>query len=389
MKRILWMILLLVFVLALAACGGDEPEATVAVPTAVEEAAQQEEPAVVEEAAAPEATEETAVVVEPTQEPAPVEEEEIAFADLELSGLADLTSYRYDMVLSIIGTDAAGVETNQNMHMVLAVSTDPPATSMLMTADGSDEMAEMGTMEFVQIEDTSYIVMAELGCMALPAGEDSGMSTEELTENFTPEAITENLDDATFVGKETIDGIDVLHYTYDETSMKGEDAVGVESAEGHLYIAKDGGYLVRSIIDVVGSSTFMTGLEGESFESATTHIEMNLTDVNEAVEILPPAACDGQDAAAASDWPMIEDASEVVSFAGVVSYSTALSGEEAIDFYNTAMSDLGYTMDESGSFISDGTGFLSYVNESGEAVTITIAEDAESGLTAVTILSEE
>ena len=39
MKRVLWMILLLVFVLALAACGGDEPEATVAAPTAAAESA--------------------------------------------------------------------------------------------------------------------------------------------------------------------------------------------------------------------------------------------------------------------------------------------------------------------------------------------------------------
>jgi hypothetical protein len=344
------------------------------------------------EEAAPQAAEETAVVVEPTQEPiqepTTVVEEGVAFADLQISDLADLTSYRYDMVLDVTGTDAAGAETVQSMHMVLAVSTEPPATSVVMTAEGSDTAMDMGTIEFVQIEDTSYIVMAEMGCMALPAGEDSGMSTEELTQNFSPEAITENLDDVTFVGEETIDGIDVLHYTYDETSMKGEAAVGVESADGQLYIAKDGGYLVRSIVDIVGSSAFMTGLEDEAFESAVTHIEMNLTDVNEAVEILPPAACDGQEAAAASDWPITEDASEVVSFAGVVSYSTALSGEEVIDFYNTAMSDLGYTADDSGSFISEGTGFLSYVNESGESVTMTIAEDAESGLTAVTILSE-
>ena len=39
MKRVSWIILLLVFVLALAACGDDEPEATVAAPTAVAESA--------------------------------------------------------------------------------------------------------------------------------------------------------------------------------------------------------------------------------------------------------------------------------------------------------------------------------------------------------------
>jgi hypothetical protein len=53
------------------------------------------------------------------------------------------------------------------------------------------------------------------------------------------------------------------------------------------------------------------------------------------------------------------------------------------------MPDLGYTADEAGSFVSEGSGFLSFINESGESVTITIAANAESGLTAVTILSEQ
>ena len=393
MKRITWIIVLLIFSLALAACGGDEPEATVEAPAAQEEPAAQEQPATQEtqeEAPAAEPVDEPAA--EPTDAPEAVEETKaeaaIPFDDLQISSLDELTSYRYDVAIDITGTDADDVESTQTIRMELAVSTDPPATSMTMTAEGTDEAEEIGTMEFVLIEDTSYIVIAEMGCMALPADENSGMSTEDITEDFSPESMTENLENVTFVGEETIAGIDVLHYIYDETALQGEDAVGVESAEGHIYIAKDGGYMVRSIVDVVGDSAFMGDTGDEEFQSATTHIEMNLRDVNEDVEILPPAACEGQEAPESADWPMLDDASEITSFAGIVSYTTETSGEEAIAFYNSAMSDLGYTLDDSSSFVAEGTGLLTYINDDGENVSVTIAEDPDSGLTSVTILSD-
>lgn len=402
MKRVSWIILLLVvFSLALAACSSSEPEVVVEEPAAVEEpSSQEEEPAALTEVNTEEDTE-TAVSEEPVEETAaqePVEEPveevqantEVALSDLQFSSLDDLSSYRYTMVMDMTATDSAGEETMQSIQMELAVSTDPPATSMLMTAQGTADIEEMGEMEFVQIGDTSYINMTGMGCMALPADDNSVMDTDELTDGFSPESITEDLENVTLVGEETINGIDVFHYTYDETSMTAEEAVGITSLEGHIYLAKDGGYMVRSIIDVVGDSEFMEGFASENAEpeSAVTHVELNLTDVNEAVEILPPAACEGQEAPEATDWPMLEDATEVTAFAGIVSYTTETSGNDAIDFYNNAMVEMGYTLDEGSSFITEGTGLITFVNADGESVTVTIAEDTDSGLTSVTILAD-
>ncbi len=392
MKRVLWLILLLVFSLALAACGGDEPEVTVEEPAAAAEpAAQEEETAVTEE----QTSSQPEPAVLPTANPTDVAEGEaeaeqstIAFNELNMAKLDELTSYRYDMVIEIVGKMADGTESTQTMLMNLAVSTDPPATSMVMTAEGLADIADTGTMEFTQIGDTSYIVMAEMGCMVLPAEGEGAMSSEELTESFAPESIMENLENVTFVGKEEINGIDVLHYTYDETAMKAEDAVNVESAEGHIYIAEEGGYMVRSVIDIVGNSAFVEDMGDEAFESAVTHIEMNLTDVNEAVVIAPPAACEGQELPEAMDWPMLPDAADTVSFAGMASYTSETSAEDAVAFYKEAMPELGYTFDESGSFMAEGSGFLNFVNENEETVTVTISQDPSSGLTSITILSD-
>lgn len=393
MKRVSWIVLLaLVFALALTACGGDEPEATVA-PVAQEETAAvvEEAPAAAEETAVEEPVVEEPVAEEPAAEPESevMEEVEVALADLNLSSLDELTSYRYDMVMDITAADDTGEEVTQSVQMILAVSTDPPATSMSMIAEGQEGlegMESMGDIEFVQIGDTSYIVMGEMGCMALPADEDTGMSTDELTAGFTPEALLEDLENVTLVGEETIDGIETLHYTYDEMSMMEEEMTGIENMEGHIYLAKDGGYLVRSIIDVVGNSKYMEGMAAEGVQSGVTHIEMNLKDVNENVEIVIPAACEGQGAAADSDWPMMDDASEVMSMAGMAAYTTEAPAAEAIDFYNTAMSDMGYALDEAGSMIMEGVGLLVYTSADGAGVTITISED--DGITSVTILSE-
>jgi hypothetical protein len=395
MKRVLWLILLLVFSMALAACGGDEPEVAVEEPAVVAEPAAQEEEVEQETAVTEEETSsqpEPAVL--PTANPTDVAEVEaeaeqstIAFNELDMVQLDELTSYRYDMVIEIVGKLADGTESTQTMRMNLAVSADPPATSMVMTAEGVD-MAGTGTMEFTQIGDTSYIVMAEMGCMVLPAEGEGAMSSEELTENFAPENIMENLGNVTFVGKEEINGIDVLHYTYDESAMNAEDAVNVQSAEGHIYIAEEGGYMVRSVMDIVGNSAFVEDMGDQAFESAVTHIEMNLTDINEAVVIAPPAACEGQELPEAMDWPMLPDAADTISFAGMASYTSQTSAEEAVDFYKEAMPELGYTFDESGSFMAEGSGFLNFVNENEETVTVTISQDPSSGLTSVTILSD-
>ena len=389
MKRVLWIVLLaLVFALALTACGGDVPEATVEAPAPTEVVS-----AVVDEPATKEASmaEEETAVEQPVAEPEVAVETEVALADLNISNFDELNSYRYNMTMSIAATDAAGAEVVQSIQMILSVTTDPPATSMLMKAEGQeglDGMESMGDIEFVQLEDTSYIVMGEMGCMALPADAEGSMSTDELTAGFTPEALMEDLENVTLVGEETINGIDTLHYTYDEKSMVTEAMTGIQSMEGHIYLAKDGGYMVRSIVDVVGNSKYMADMAAEGVQSGVTHIEMNLEDVNGSVEIVMPAACEGQGSADSVDWPMMDDASEVTSFAGILSYTTEASGDETINFYKDAMAGLEYTFDEASSFVADGNGLLTFTNANEESVTITIAEDTDTGLTTVTILSD-
>lgn len=327
----------------------------------------------------------------PAAEPEVMEETEVALADLNVSSFDALNSYRYNMTMEITAADETDTEVTQSVQMIFSVTTDPPATSMLMKAEGQEGlegMESMGDIEFVQLEDTSYIVMGEMGCMALPADAEGAMDTDELIAGFTPESLMEDLENVKLVGEETINGIDTLHYTYDEKSMVEEAMTGIQSMVGHIYLAKEGGYMVRSIVDVVGNSKYMADMAAEGVQSGVTHIEMNLEDVNENVEIVMPAACEGQGSADSIDWPMMDDASEITSFAGILSYTTEASGDETINFYKEAMVGLEFTFDEASSFVAEGNGLLTFTNANEDSVTITIAEDTDTGLTTVTVLSD-
>lgn len=403
MKRVSWMVLMIMTLsFCLAACGetteeqqpaaettNQQEEAVIEEPTAEPETAVSEAEAPKAEAPAAEAPKAEKSTDEPAasetnENPQAVgEEAEIPFSDLGFSSLEDLTSYRYDFAMTIMGTDESGAEIEQKMSMILSVSTDPPATSLSMNTEGQNGIEGMENIEFVQVNNTNYIVMGGMGCITPPADDENMLSTSELTAGFTPQSLTENLDKVTLVGEETVNGINTLHYTYNESSLAEEEMAEIDSMTGHLYLAKDGGYMVRSIVDMVGDSKFNEGFASHG----TTHIEANLIDVNQAVEIVPPASCEGQGAGASSDWPILEGASDVISFAGVVSYTTGATAEEVIEFYKDALTDLGYTWDETSSFAAEGTGFLFFTHSENLNVSVTISQDGE--VTSVIIVPDK
>ncbi|MBP7592167.1 MAG: hypothetical protein KBA85_11215 [Chloroflexi bacterium] len=384
MKRIYWLLtFVLLFTLVLAACGGSEEAApTEAAPAAVEESG-----------SAPESEAATAVptpIPAPTEAPVPTEAPEptaepaasiISFADLNPLGKpADLNSYRNEMILTMSGTNAAGELITQTISMQMAFTTDPAASSVDMMIEGAADMADMGAINMVQIGDTNYMVIPQMGCVTLPA-EGESLLDNSMTQEFSPESMFGTLENLTLVGDDEIDGIPVRHYTFDETAVPEQDRLGIVSMNGHVYIAKDGGYLVSMVSDIQGDSTFLEGFEGN--QDAVMHMEFRTKDINQPFEIVPPAECEGQTANAAPPFPALEDASDLVTFPGVMGYTTAVPLADAIAFYQNAMAEAGYTYSEDSSFISDQAASLTFNGEAG-AVSVTLSET--DGVTSVTIL---
>lgn len=197
--------------------------------------------------------------------------------------LDSFDSYRstiYILVKPDVG-DAQGVDVE------LSVVKDPPAKRIIFNLEGPQAVAELNSMEFVEIGSDIYINLPQLGCMketqetlgelgsptqGLPTA-DQLLSTLSSAERVTPD--------------ETVNGVLARHYVFDEKDIENGDSV--ESLEGHLYVAADSGYLIRLTMKGRGSASFIdpTVLTTGAFE-----VDMNVLDINTPMVIEPMEGCD-------------------------------------------------------------------------------------------------
>jgi hypothetical protein len=211
-----------------------------------------------------------------------------------------------------------------------------------------------------------------VGCVT---GEETGIGAEDLTAAFSTEELLGDIDEATLVSDdETVNGIPVLHYRFDESNLTGRD---LSELQGDVYVSKEDNYVVR----LVAEGTGPLDIFGEE-RSSNLSLEMNVSDVNEPITIEPPAACDevGQ------EFPVLEGATELGSFAGLTSYQVEAALEDVIAFYEDEMPALGYELDDD-SVVTEDTAILTFSAEDLPPVTVTISEE-EGGLTSVLITRE-
>ncbi|MEJ2747719.1 MAG: hypothetical protein P8183_07385 [Anaerolineae bacterium] len=384
-RRFYWIgVLILLLSLPALACGvfgGNEAE-----PTAVPEAApaQVEEPAptaAAEPTAAPTAVPETAE--EPTAE-APATAEESATeapalpeSALSLNAIEELpfNSYRVTMAMEVTGTDADGADVDQGINADMAFSKEPPATDISISFFGlQDEMGD-GTIEMTQVEGVSYMVVPEMGCVTT-SSEDI-LADNPFASMLNPDEFLNDLGDIKYEGEETINDIRSLHYSFDKFALTGTDAADIKSAEGHVYIAKDGNFLVRMVVDAQGQVDMF---DGGLTDDGVMHLEINLTDVDQPIDVSIPEACAAQDGTggANSEFPMLEDATNVTSFAGVLSYQTAQPVEDILAFYDEALTVEGWVKDEEGSFVASGSALVNYTRE-GVTLNVTVSPNEDGG----------
>jgi hypothetical protein len=303
---------------------------------------------------------------------------------LALSSIDDLPfdSYQMTMVLQFTGKNATGETVVQSMDAELGFSKDPLATSVVINFTGPEQVLGEGAIEMTQLEDITYMVVPEMGCVTT-TGENL-FDANPFIGMLSPDEFLDNLDDAKYEGEETVNDIRTYHYSYDKQAFANSDFNDVNEAEGHVYIAKEGGFLVRMVLVATGQmDLFDVGTK----EDGELLVEIDLTNVNEPVEIVKPAACETGPGGANAEFPMVDGASDIASFAGVLSYKTPLSVEDVLAFYEKAMVDEGWMKDEDGSFVGGGTALLTYLRDD-ETVNLTIGPDEESGGTYVVIIRE-
>jgi hypothetical protein len=384
MRRTYWfLVLILLLSLPALACslfGGDDAEAT-----AVPEAAPVVEETAPEATAVPQAE-------EPAEEPAVAETTSTDTPSLPESALTldsidelPFNSYHMNMTLEITGKNASGEEVVQTMSSDFAFSKDPQIMNITMSFSGIDDMLGSEKIEMAQIDATSYMVIPEMGCITTSGGDI--LEENPFTSMMQPDQFLNDLGNTKYEGDETINGIPTRHYSFDKLAMTGTDLSEIDEADGHVYIAQDGDFLVRMVLDATGKiDLFDEGLT----EDGQMHIEINLTDVDVPIEAAIPEACAAEDGSVGgvnSEFPLLEDASEVTSFAGVLSYQTALPAEDILAFYDDALAAEGWVKDEASSFVADGSGLISYTRDD-ETLSVTISPNETGEGNYVILLSD-
>ena len=283
--------------------------------------------------------------------------------------LSQFNSYRIQVGMRF--EDSADPTQSGMLTMTTARVVEPPATNVEVTLSGSlaedmAELAEGATLTFTEIGETSYSIVPGLGCI-------SGIGGAEMAAEFTDVLDTDDflgdIEGAEFIGEETINGVATYHYRFDENDIPDTDD-SLREVTGDVYISQENEYVVRMVVDGVGA---LDMFGGGSDQEGNLHLEFNVTDVGQPITIEAPAECEG----AESDFPVMDGAVDLATFAGLTTYSVNASLDDVVTFYQEEMAALGYQA-AADQFISEETAILNYTAEDGQSVTVTLGVDGDT-----------
>ncbi len=300
------------------------------------------------------------------------------------AALDEVNSYRATIVLS---SNSTATETDTfNLEMEFLVTTNPPASSFSFTnfdmglGDESLDLSGLGAMTVVQVDGKTYTNLPGLGCTTSEGADESMLEgavtrPDELIDDLNSEGVT------LVESGVTVNGIVTDHYHFDETAIEDNDA-SLSTVSGDMYIAQQEEFVVRFVIDGQGQ---IGDFAGEAASDLNTfHMEFNVFDVNSNITIAAPAEC--STTSSSSDYPMLDDAFEVTTFAGVITYKTNTAIADAAAFYKDALTAAGWTV--SFEYSDDTTATLMLTKEN-KTVTVLVTGDPVSGGNLVSVVESE
>ncbi len=284
------------------------------------------------------------------------------------SGLASINSYRLRAEITVQAAEDSGAAPIV-VSMETATVVDPPAFQSDVSIAGDETMAGMGNIQLIQIGDTTYSNVPGVGCVSGSLA-DLGTNANPFANLLESGQILGDVSGATRVlPDENINGVDTYHFTFDESAMT-DPSNELESVTGHVYVAKEGGYVVRLVMDAVGQLE----LPGADFsQPGNIHFEVNTSDVNAPIEILAPENCASFDFdipdlgldtdAAASPYPVLDGAQQLIVLNDIVNYQTDAPFDDVVAYYQAEMPAAGYTADTARTLISDGVATLFFTRD--------------------------
>jgi hypothetical protein len=289
------------------------------------------------------------------QPPGATEASEFEEASIDASSIwvfRDIQSYRGDFTWSFDGTSGSD-PANGSITMTVEFTSAPPAQHTIINLDGYDldlEYGDLSSIEFYTMEDTTYLNfgMGD-GWISIPNDLDDSFSEGIISyEDFVdlPERSRRKL------LPENVNGVTAWHYVLDEGDFL-EGFTTYDEVSGDVWIAVDGGYIVK--IDISMTGTFAPDIiHHQPIDQGTMKISFNLRGVNENFTIKLPQEADsandsplpdepgGDGGWARQDVPLPDDAEINNASEDNVTAQTQLSFEETVEFFQTQLQANGW-----------------------------------------------
>lgn len=202
----------------------------------------------------------------------------------------------------------------------------PDASTMTFNMEGNAGGGLGDTMIVTRIEDAFYYVMPPNECISLAGqgGIENPFALFLDTGGFLTEDAQRVLPD------ETINGVPSYHYALNQDNLLSWDVYEIDDAD--LYIAKEGGYVVRLLITGFGLSEVVSG---NPAQEGDIYYELNF--IPGAVPAIGvPSGCQQADAIT-TEYPVLDDATAVQTAPGFFTYETQTPFDDVIKFYKTEL----------------------------------------------------
>lgn len=201
-----------------------------------------------------------------------------------LQGLASLDSFQWSLTASTVGpaaldrsdvvgsgaVDTAADASHQQMTTTDTSADDPePSTSVTESWTTSTTTCDFDGEEY-SVEQRN------------PFEADLGSVLSGVFDIVVPAG------NAQLVGTEQIAGVDAQHYTFTIEGLGAGSTALVDANSGEVWVAVDGGYLLKYVVNAAMRS-------GPDVDPATSQysiaLTLELTSVNQPVDVTPPAGC--------------------------------------------------------------------------------------------------
>lgn len=293
-------------------------------------------------------------------------DEEMTGPELDPDALSGLDSYRTRVRTQWVPAEGDP----EGMTMEQAHTRDPQAQRFILEGGTGDDF------EFVQIGEQAWYCAGGACSQAQADPEDlvAGFGEEMM---FDPDDLADEAN-ATFVGREEVNGVQSRHYRLDLSAMEtallaqGE----VSDVESNVWIADEGGlpkFTVRFE---------MTWNETREERAGSGELFYEVYDVNEPISIEPPEGA--EKSGLPEDVPAYPNAEDAFSTEGMTSFTAPDDVATVADFYAEELAAQGWSMANEEEMGEDAVNQLWQKDERELMLVIT----SEEGGSNVTILIE-